>query len=44
MLESQFAQLEAPGENEALIVDITQSAEAVTENCLNMIQWQKTRS
>lgn len=38
MLESQFAQLEAPSEAEALIIDISQSAEAVTKDCLSKLQ------
>ncbi len=38
MLESQFVQLEAPSEEEALIIDIAQSPEAVLDDCLSKLQ------
>ncbi|MDQ7732471.1 gluconokinase [Halomonas sp. SpR1] len=37
MLQSQFAQLEPPGKNEAVTVSIDQPPEAVVQNCLNAL-------
>ncbi|WP_028671995.1 gluconokinase [Saccharospirillum impatiens] len=38
MLESQFAQLEAPTEFEAMAIDISQSVEVVLKDCLHAIK------